>query len=394
MNVTCEQFRDRILELAYGELDSSTATGLRDHADRCSACRDELHRIERTRQLAAMLPEEVIPTHFDADILQLAARTAETAAAKTNRTAAEPGIAGRLLPFILQPRIAALSLAAAVLVGLVWTVNHRSPREAMFGPGGAPFEGAVIREVETPSRNEAPDITASPVQKAGADLRDADPTLPMLPRGRRFSPPRSDRPQPSESIPVPSPVTTDAAGATNPVDDLIYDAEPSVSAKKALMPPPSTARAKSTASGGGSTLPLASAADASPAPTMEMAEQESPQTPLGEAISLYRAGNCRDAVPLFQSIVTGGPIAERPASLHYMARCDRRSGRCGQALLLYEQLLRDYRAYPDRSEALHEAASCHRRLGHDDRARELLMELSDDPDWSARARAEMAEIAP
>ena len=127
---------------------------------------------------------------------------------------------------------------------------------------------------------------------------------------------------------------------------------------------------------------------------MEMAEQESPQTPLGEAISLYRAGNCRDAVPLFQSIVTGGPIAERPASLHYMARCDRRSGRCGQALLLYEQLLRDYRAYPDRSEALHEAASCHRRLGHDDRARELLMELSDDPDWSARARAEMAEIAP
>ncbi len=56
-----EEQRDRLLDLAYGELPPRDARELEEHAETCEACRVELGRIRATRGLMSSLPEEAAP---------------------------------------------------------------------------------------------------------------------------------------------------------------------------------------------------------------------------------------------------------------------------------------------------------------------------------------------
>ncbi|MBN2530328.1 MAG: tetratricopeptide repeat protein [Deltaproteobacteria bacterium] len=79
-------------------------------------------------------------------------------------------------------------------------------------------------------------------------------------------------------------------------------------------------------------------------------------------------------------------------AIHYIARCEKRTGRCGKAVIHYEQFLTRYATYTTRTEVLYEAATCHTKLGHTDRAKILLEELSLDPKWRAKAQKMMQKL--
>jgi hypothetical protein len=71
--MTHEAFREKLLDLAYGELSRRDAGKVEEHAAACDACRAELSRIRETRRLVAALPPEAAPERGE-NVLIAAAR--------------------------------------------------------------------------------------------------------------------------------------------------------------------------------------------------------------------------------------------------------------------------------------------------------------------------------
>jgi TolA-binding protein len=111
-------------------------------------------------------------------------------------------------------------------------------------------------------------------------------------------------------------------------------------------------------------------------------------------MSAFNRGDCATAVTSLTKVVD--PPHEAPAlipsALHHVARCEKRTGRCGKALISYEDLLDRFPSYSGRTDAMWEAAGCHRRLGHVDRAWALLDALAQVPGWRDRALAEQENL--
>ncbi len=155
--MTHEELRERLLDLAYGELSPRDARKIEEHAASCEACRAELGRIRETRRLMSALPEEPAPAKGER-ILFAAARGA----------APRPG--PRMLPpWLWGGSLVAVSLAAIVAVSFrIASMRPRSPGRddpnALMGESSyarAPQPGATL-----PDRREPQ--AASPQQPQGA----------------------------------------------------------------------------------------------------------------------------------------------------------------------------------------------------------------------------------
>jgi TolA-binding protein len=113
-----------------------------------------------------------------------------------------------------------------------------------------------------------------------------------------------------------------------------------------------------------------------------------------DGMAAYNRGDCAAATISLRKVVDpphDAPSLVAPA-LHHLARCEKRTGRCGKAVVAYDELLNRFPGYQGRSEAMWEAAGCHRRLGHIDRAWTLLDGLAKIPAWRDRALTEQQNL--
>jgi TolA-binding protein len=113
-----------------------------------------------------------------------------------------------------------------------------------------------------------------------------------------------------------------------------------------------------------------------------------------EGMDAYNRGDCNTAV-LDLSIVASSPSlypGKAPSALHYIARCEKRTGKCAKAVGSYDRLLTHYPSYVGRPDALYEAAACYKRLGRTDKARELLNSLRSIHGFESRAEEALRQL--
>jgi hypothetical protein len=140
--MTHEELRDRLLDLAYGELSPREAREVEEHAATCETCRAELGRIRGTRQLMAALPEEPAPER-GAPILVAAAREAVRGRAPRRRW----------LRWTWAAPVAAAALAAVVTISLrLGSVRPPALRE---DPNAILGQSSFARAPEAPPQDAA-----------------------------------------------------------------------------------------------------------------------------------------------------------------------------------------------------------------------------------------------
>jgi TolA-binding protein len=366
--------------------------------------------------------------------------------AGTSPVARPASLFERLQGFIFRPMVLGTGLAAAAAVFAVVSLKTQSHNTMLEPMNGTPFVGAVPMEKEAlPDEQTAPasptnqgmeadaaDVTATSREKLPS-LKGAVPSRNRVQKaGPGYAPlyNATDRTAPksrdvASSAPrASSPETTPGANIENirknPADMLKRTpdapaADQKMEAKRKAAPAgsskPETTRSSKTRKKSvsiaqksrtmddldGLAEPV-SASGAMPRSSDEaledadMAEESSgtpaPATSEFEAgLSAYRSGNCQAAIGHFRVLLddANGSGNQLAVATHYMASCEKRTGRCGQAVIHFEHLFTAYPRYSNRSEALFEAANCHMKLGHNDRAKALLEELSMDPEWRNKA---------
>ena len=352
----------------------------------------------------------------------------------------------RLQAFIFKPMVLGTGLAAAAAVFAVVSLKTQSHNTMLEPMDGTPFIGAVPMEKEAlPEEQAAPDslihdeteanaadVTAerremieaqegavtsrNRVQKAGpgyTPLYDAADKATPKSKGVARRAPRASTPITTTEANVESIRKNPADLLKRTPDAPAADQEMEAESKAA---PSSSSKSESTRSSktrkksvsitkksrtmddmDGLAEPV-SAGGAMPRNSDDALEEadmskESSGTPapatseFEAGLSEYQSGNCQAAIGHFRVFLddanaSGNQVA---VATHYMASCEKRTGRCGQAVIHFEHLFTSYPRYGNRSEALFEAANCHMKLGHDERAKFLLEELSMDPVWRKKA---------
>jgi TolA-binding protein len=421
MTSRCDEFVESVLDLAYGEIDSPAAERLREHAAGCSACRETLERLLLTRRLAAQLPPIEAWNAGREELFGMARRAAagfaadraarpETESAGSLPVFVErgPGLLDRLRLALLRPAFATAAAAGLVLaVALVLYHRGAGPIDGSEVDSSAPFLGPIDAARRPASGQDRAAPPSAPVGSSadapsGADGPfdsvapvAAEPSLGLLGTGRggggktaaRGAAPglgtlgpearRETAPAPVTSLARAEGGAAEAAADSWPSardDEADRDAPPRAESGDAAAAPAKQAAAGSPGAGGGF------AGDG----------ESSYQT----ALAAYQRGDCAAAMPLFERVLGNPGIASgtRASALHHLALCEKRAGRCSQAVRRYDGLLADYPGYGRRPEALWESAACHRRLGDLDEARRRLVDLAGHATWRERAFEELRVI--
>jgi hypothetical protein len=276
--MTHEELRDRLLDLAYGELSPRDAREVEDHAASCEACRDELARTRGTRQVMSSLPVEPAPARGEG-VLLAAAR--EAAARRSER--------GRLGRWLWRGALVAVPVAAVVAVAIRIagvTPVERSEPDALLGvstftarveppPAGPPASPEAARE-RSPStaKEEEPRVGGKAAPAPGGEGRGEVAAQrfasvpPPMAAEKKAAAPRAAAPEANlRSAPAPSPA---------PAPELPAPARPDAfAAAPAAPPPPAAAQAPPSAT---SDLARSRAmSKAAPAPAAGAAVAESPR---------------------------------------------------------------------------------------------------------------------
>jgi TolA-binding protein len=92
----------------------------------------------------------------------------------------------------------------------------------------------------------------------------------------------------------------------------------------------------------------------------------------------YARGDCKTATSALLRVVNqpSAHPAEAAYATHHIGACEKRRGRCGKAIVWYEQLFAGYPNYKNRAVALREASICYRRLGQPKKAQAMLDQLN------------------
>jgi hypothetical protein len=237
--MTHEELRDRLLDLAYGELAPRDARAVEQHAATCEACGVELARIRGTRRMMSALPQEAAPAEGER-ILLAAAREAVR------------GRGRRRVPrWLWATPVVAASLAAVVAVSLRLGAVAPSRREdpnALVGP--SPYAQAPAAPAPAAAPPAAPpqsgSIAAAPDQAAPAE-RAAPPPAPE--KKRADAPHRRDEESRWATAPAPGPAEDHAAPAA--------PAAPPPAAPRAPPPPAAASGASGQAAPSAGSGPVA-----------------------------------------------------------------------------------------------------------------------------------------
>jgi len=394
MSCDCREFTELLLDLAYGELEDGEASRLKDHAAACPACGAELDKILLTRKLARALPAPEPSSQLEGLVLAEAERVAVSAASRRS----EPGVrdevrvAGiaeqgptfldRLRAALFKPAFATALAATVVFAICFYLYRNASPESSdETGAPGAPFYGPAGVMSAAP---------ASPAQSSPVLLaREERMRASEEPAGREGAIPSRSLGTGRSMAPSKGALGTAGPAQVNPADEL--DRGGAALGDVAAAAPASEDAPPWQKSGGGYSGEgkAADAAKASPAPF-----DQGVADLFAEGMDAYDRGDCAAATVSLERVVDsyGAPAGLVPKALHHLARCARRSGSCGRAIVYYERLFAEYPGYVQRPEAMWEAAGCHRRLGHVEQSLALLRELEQLPGWGARADAEIKSI--
>lgn len=394
MSCDCREFSELLLDLAYGELDEDEAKRLGEHASACTACRAQLEEIALTRKLASALPMPDPIPRIGSAVLAEAERVAAMATARPSEADARgdnriAGIAERGPTFLDRLRGALFkpAFATALAATVVFAISFYLYRTATPGydgdPGapGAPFYGPAGAPAAAPlAAAESTAILARADGARGAEERiageDAIARRPALATSRSVA-------QAKGSLGTAGPAQVNSA-------DELDRAEAESGKLAAAAPAPADAPSWGQAGGGFASGDKASgAAKESPSPVDDGAADA-----FAEGMDAYDRGDCAAATASLERVVDsyGAPIGLVPKALHHLARCARRSGSCGRAVVYYERLFAEHPGYEQRADAMWEAAACHRRLGHVEQSLALLRQLAQLPGWGAKADSEIDSI--
>lgn len=200
-----DELRERLLDLAYGELSPREAREVEAHAEGCEACRAELAAIRGTRQVMSALPVEPAPERGRA-VLVAAAR--EAVRARPPR--------GKVGRWLWAGPVLAASLAVVVVVSV--RVGERPPPSA-----GREDPDALLgeRRYAEPAPAAPPAVPPAAPREAPAVAAAPAPAPSAPPRGgaRREAPrfataPEADAPAPPAAVaraPAPEPAPSERA---------------------------------------------------------------------------------------------------------------------------------------------------------------------------------------
>jgi len=419
MTSGCDSFQELMLDLAYDELEADRADRLREHAAGCAGCRAELESILLTRKLAAQLPEPEPPTTHDAEILALAVEAASRHAGSSHPDLREDAIPqrrpapverpvpliDRLRGLLLRPALVTAGVAGVVFVISYFIGSNLAEPDGLgqSAESAAPFIGPAVPMDSTVE--EAQPRPLEPLARASASAPEGDEArheatsrdlAPAERLGTGGAPGDAAR---GGSLGTAGPVPQNSAAQLSPEPPaLAAKAAPAAQAFDEAEPADLDDMLAGAGAFGGEAEDKAKAAGPLPAPMPKAEEQ---QTPAGDDARFYREGmdaydrgDCATATIALRKVVDPPHDAPSlvPSALHHVARCEKRTGRCGKAVVAYDELLGRFPSYQGRAEALWEAAACHRRLGHIDRARALLDELARIPSWRDRAKTEQQNL--
>jgi len=394
MSSDCREFTELLLDLAYGELDDSETSRLRDHAAACPTCGAELAEILLTRKLVGELPKpETLPHLADlvlAEADRVAAsyenRPSESGVNDEHRIAeiAEPGpsFVDRLRAAIFKPAFATALAATVVFAISFYLYNNAAPeRGEDTGAPGAPFYGPAGVMSAAPRAPSQSSVVLA--REEGRRAAEEPAGLVTASRSRAALETGEGVAQAKGSLGTTGPAQVNSA-------DELDRGGPGFGDVAAAAPASEDAPSWSTGGtgfGGGGKAAGAAPAKAPPS-------DQGGADLFAEGMAAYDRGDCAAATVLLERVVDsyGTPSGLVAKALHHLARCARRSGSCGRAVVYYERLFSEHPGYEGRPEAMWEAAACHRRLGHVEQSLALLRQLSELPGWEEKADAETKSI--
>ncbi|MCP4677059.1 MAG: tetratricopeptide repeat protein [Deltaproteobacteria bacterium] len=408
MTQDCKRFESFLLDLAYGELPEDTAEELRMHAAECQGCREALEDVMLTRKMAAQLPPLEPEVHLDSAILDAARDAADTFSraaqpqvvpqkieARSPASSAErlPSLVERLRALMLTPALATAAVATLVFA-ITFFLAEKAPNRdgqpnlALLNQAtehAEPLGEAELNErveeatqaavhaekkvLQDPTPTRDFDKTTRSHEAIGGNLGTAGPA-PAKPRGGKSAPAATAARQASKSR-KRSKMYSGFEREEQALDDVELEAAPAP--KSEYFQEDSFPGAKSSAS------------DVPPSQVDE-------DYRLGMAA--YARGDCNSATAVLLRVaeLRRPHPSKTPLAMHHIARCEKRRGRFGKALPWYEKLVGRFPRYSGKAEALLEMATCHRRLGHIDKARARLKELSRIPGWGNQAAQELERL--
>ncbi len=304
--MTHEAVRDKLLDLAYGELSRREARPVEEHAAACDACRAELERIRETRKLVSALPPVEAPERGENVLL---------AAARERARLREPR--WRVPRWLLGASVAAASLV--VVAAVSYRIIAMRP-----GPLGKSEHDALLGEARpgqeaARAQPQAPAVAASPAKpdelQAPATPVPAPPTRvrKLLPLGEKehvkayergvddeaFARERAEAFRDDRGEAPPSPPSRAGGGAGSGVGSRRGEAfgppTPAPSASQRFAVPPPSAPAPPVGGESSAKRPAPKAEASSGAPREEAPEGGVATAPLAQAEPEREASRVRSA---------------------------------------------------------------------------------------------------
>jgi len=402
----CERWENRLLDLAYGEIEEAGEREVRAHLDGCEHCRRGLEKLERGRSLARHLPQDDAP----ADVMQVVLRAArdkaleiEAARASAAATAAlvkqEPRVqspkaqrgpdAGgwwaAVLSVVMAPQFAmATLLLLTVGVGLWW----------FPGREGSPGAG-------TPLLSEPSDVARGPEALTPADpIRfEVDPRTGHVEAHREgeleeervaSSDRRGIRPGPRGAVVEEEGSASAAAAAAT----LLLGDDSTAGVVVDGVLPSTTAPADSL----GMTAPSEGGERVPPPPTAPtpptLAEVRSAPSAMASGSSAGAGHPGAAATRVLDEVEAPSPDGDVMvgSALLNQARELSHAGRDREAIAQYESFLSRYRTAANAPTAMIEVAVLYRRTGALSRARSWLERAAAIPSVAATARRELVRL--
>ena len=273
--MTHEELRDRLLDLAYGELPVREAHELEAHATTCEACRAELARIQATRRVMSALPVEPAPEGGERVLLAAAREAVE-----------RRRVRGRPPRWLWRGALVAVPVAAVLAVSV--RIMDLGPKRRE-GPdtlmGESPYAARVEAPPPSPPEGERAGGKGSDEQRGTAMKKQAPPPAAAPARARESEQRARDT---SEFATPPPGMTAERKATARPHGDESASANAMASPSE----PPAEARAENLAP-----LPAPAPAPAPARPAQPSLGGAAPQAGMAGATDMGRARAAAKAAP-------------------------------------------------------------------------------------------------
>jgi len=396
MSLSCNQFQDMLIDLVYNEATAETSAALQQHAQNCIDCRANFESFLLTKKMIACSSEKIQPPEsINNPILKMAeeAAAAFLLSKNSNRTSpktnshTERNITSfkkgskffeKFQGWLLRPALITTAVASVALVIAIFidknAANPDNYSDTQYTV--VPSIDPAIHLEEKKKEQVTPVQTVESVtddQKSPVHETSAPKKMPAVAKKSRTKKhhnaagkARKNKKRPARSRSTPQNTFKSSKRAQKIEPSPMNNEQDSIDVLGALDVQGELAT-----------------------------EVETPdETAYQRGVNAFNEGDCTTAKEFLQKVAYQPSTTTKQASksLHLLSKCARRAGQCSKAVLHLDRLLKNYPHYAKRSEAMWEAANCHKRLGHQGKAKKLLHHLAKDPHWSNKATKELDQI--